>query len=685
MSRAVDCWAGSLRKVPTFVCAALVVLLVQVAAGRARADCGPTIFTTTGALQIARRSPALALLQNGKVLVVGGASTYWGSQGDDRAKNQTAEIYDPSTGQFSPVALTRSVTAASATTLADGRVLIAGGYDAYARQATSGASIYDPATGAVTNTGSLLQARRLHTATLLPDGRVLIAGGAPGGATAELYDPATGQFTSLPAMSAPRVEHTATLLHTGKVLLVSGRSSELFDPATRTFGSVASTAYLRSHHTATLLLDGRVLLAGGDLDPATAYGNTEAETYDPATSAFTRLTSSSLGSSAMRWPRHGHSATLLPDGRVLLAGGHDGPWSAQDPYYWRNSATTEAFDPVAGRFAFGISMTRVRSDHSAILLKSGRVLLVGGQGPIAGSWYDFFTGTEISDATFCTGFAYQGCYTDSSDRALPVQLMPAGATVESCVTAARARGLPYAGLQWYGACFAGYAPLYTRTADSECNTRCSANPAQTCGGGWRSSVFATGAVLAAPPTSASLGCYYDDPGRAMDALLIPSGATVESCTAAAAARGFPYAGLQYYGQCYAGGAAGTAAPAASCNTPCSASPGETCGGAWRNSVYSTGATAPAPSPRYLGCYTDGDNRGLPAELILGGATVESCVAAARATGYRYAGLQWHGACFAGNSLWYAKAPEGECNLTCDANPAQKCGGSWHNSVYETGL
>jgi hypothetical protein len=87
--------------------------------------------------------------------------------------------------------------------------------------------------------------------------------------------------------------------------------------------------------------------------------------------------------------------------------------------------------------------------------------------------------------------AYQGCWTDDPARALPVALMPSGATVETCVAAARTLGYAYAGLQFEGQCWAGDTIGHAKVADSQCSTPCTANKSQICGGGWRSSVYST--------------------------------------------------------------------------------------------------------------------------------------------------------------------------------------------------
>jgi hypothetical protein len=145
------------------------------------------------------------------VLIVGGAS------GDPPSPTATAELYYPATGTF---AVTGSLMSArqehTATLLADGKVLIAGGethvINSSDLQATATAEVYDATLGSFSPAGLMIISRNAHTATLLPNGATLITGGGLDSSTAELYDPTTGSFSIAGGMEVGRIGHSDTVV-----------------------------------------------------------------------------------------------------------------------------------------------------------------------------------------------------------------------------------------------------------------------------------------------------------------------------------------------------------------------------------------------------------------------------------------------------------------------------------------
>jgi hypothetical protein len=228
--------------------------------------------------------------------------------------------------------------------------------------------------------GSMHVARSGHTATLLKDGRVLIVGG--GNDSAELFDPATGTFSSAGTLNASRLGFfTATLLTDGRVLIAGGLgpgttrlptldTADLFDPLTGGFTATGKMVQARVKHTATLLNDGQVLLAGGSSDGGFT-SSASAEVYDPVARSF-RTTAFLISE------RVGHTATLLPNGEVLVTGGWNGhaPDAPDDPPW--DPLFSELYDPSSGGFQASANMSTTRIGHTATALASGKVLIMGG-------------------------------------------------------------------------------------------------------------------------------------------------------------------------------------------------------------------------------------------------------------------------------------------------------------------
>ncbi len=213
-----------------------------------------------------------------------------------------------------------------------------------------------------------------HTATLLPNEKVMVAGGdaghGTGWASAEFYDPATGTFSVPQLMTARRRDwHTSTLMPDGKVFIFGGSPvddlPEYYDGSTFNLRYACGLDARRYRHTATLLHNGKVLLAGGD--GLAGYPLSSADLYDdndPCPSSYSSATGS------MTTPREEHTATLLPNGAVLIAGGLNDNWDT--------SSSAELYDPATETFITTGPMTTPREGHTATLLPNGKVLIAGG-------------------------------------------------------------------------------------------------------------------------------------------------------------------------------------------------------------------------------------------------------------------------------------------------------------------
>ncbi len=257
--------------------------------------------------------------------------------------------------------------------------------------------------------------RYWHTATALPDGQVLMAGGhfpesfvpTP---RSEVYTPGTDSWTGVARMNVPRERHTATLLQglelecgtrCGLVLVTGGvgevgtpftpysgaahGSAELYDPVNNSWAPAAPLSDLRANHTATLLPDGTVLLTGGlsvRSEGEVAVATDSAETYDPITGVFLPT------SGVMTTARGDHTATVLPNGKVLIAG-------RLEP----NGASAEIYDPASRTFSATGRLGTGRSNHTATLLPDGKVLVTGGSGAgDSAELFDHTTGQWTSTA-----------------------------------------------------------------------------------------------------------------------------------------------------------------------------------------------------------------------------------------------------------------------------------------------
>jgi hypothetical protein len=307
-------------------------------------------FSATGSMTTPRFEHTATLLTNGKVLIAGGSRSTAGFE-----PVATAEIYDPSSGTFTATGnMTIARAGHAATLLPDGRVLVTGSVNL-----AGSAEIYDPSTGLFTAAGVVTRVSEtdLGPATLLNNGKVLIA--ADVGALLWLYDPNSGTFTL--TGNAPSYQGVnVNLLPNGQVLVVGFYHDYLYDPnigAATPTTPLGGANYFPNFHTSTLLADGRVLVAGTEQDGDGPIIQDSAQIYDPSTQAVAYTGN-------MTTLRDRHTATLLPDGRVLIAGGA--------------TISAELYDPSSGTFNLAPDMTTSRDAHTATPLNNGKVLIVGG-------------------------------------------------------------------------------------------------------------------------------------------------------------------------------------------------------------------------------------------------------------------------------------------------------------------
>ena len=394
------CWLTR-RPLPLWVCALIAVLLLacspdpepEIPAETPVPTVTPTpVLTLPGPMQQERKFHTAELLQDGRVLVVGG-------QDRRLMPMASAELYDPETARWSTTG-SMSVPRREHNTvlLRDGRVLAMGGLDED-RKALSSAEVYDPQTGEWSPVANMAVARRGHAALLLVDGRVLVFGGRQISVTlldtdsllrVETFDPASGEWSDAADMTVGHIGLEAVVLRDGRVLVTGGMTTAGAETASaaqsNTSGDDAGTtgrsprtsgpeiyypsaeewrqsgfARATMSHTLTLLEDGLVVQAGG-FGGVLAAGLPNMEVFDPASDTWQPGPPMAAG-------RMFHTATLLQDGKLLVVGGTGADGGLR---------SAEIFDPAARAWSPAGRTSVSRSGHTATLLHDGSVLIVGG-------------------------------------------------------------------------------------------------------------------------------------------------------------------------------------------------------------------------------------------------------------------------------------------------------------------
>lgn len=374
-------------------------------------DYGKEVAYKSPHLAAARFSHNATLLDDGRVLVSGG---YIGVFENDELLGfpaSSSQFYDPLTatwtftGELDPTYdhQTDRWTVFSAeedsdlipytppTKLLDGRLvsvtIVSGRYDA--NDSFGALAIFDTETNEWTHLSDVPTDRFSPGVIVLSDGRALVAGGSEVGSTAsispaslsivESYDPSTDTWQTLEPMNQPAIERSFVRLNDGRILAVGGfiadpgrerwsDSVEIYNPDTNKWAPTASMNVERVLPQIVSLQDGRILATGMvESRNALVDNSPNAEIYNPATNEWT-------GTGAMSVQRIGYTLTLLPDGRVLIAGGVN---TLDDDDYVPLS-TTEIYDSTTNTWSPGPELSQTRAEHSAILMPDGRVLIAGG-------------------------------------------------------------------------------------------------------------------------------------------------------------------------------------------------------------------------------------------------------------------------------------------------------------------
>lgn len=330
-------------------------------------------FTRAADMEVPRAGHTATLLRDGKVLLAGGDLS-----------GTSAELFDPvSNSTTFTGSMEHSRSGHCAVLLDSGKVLVVGGADSVS--AVASAELYDPATGTFSSVGNMTRPRWVPTATLLPGGKVLVVGGSDDSnevqATAELFDPATNTFSATGNMNSPRVHFIAAALDDGRVLVAGGwtnfspitalSSAEIYDPSTGNFTVTGEMTIIRAFHSVTNLGDGAVLILGGSSQDGLHDSVSSAEVYASKSGAF-------HSAGQLNGKRSFHTATLLPNGLVLVAGGTL-EFTDDDGLPDRLVlSTVERFDPSSGKSVSTGGLEIPRFFHTATLLNDGRVLITGG-------------------------------------------------------------------------------------------------------------------------------------------------------------------------------------------------------------------------------------------------------------------------------------------------------------------
>jgi len=316
-------------------------------------------WVSAAPLPVPETSQVAVSLAGGDILLTGGEATEYGMP------TRAAQLYQPADGTWSLLhPMHHARIGHTATTLPDGRVLVAGGLGDKLQPLRS-AEIYSPAANLWSYTPPLPATRFAQSASLLPDGDVLVVGGIVGGsisATTLIYDPAANRWQPGPPTNYPHAQQDSLTLGDGRILIAGGYGGppEIYDPA-RGQWSVVGSPRFRSHPLLLLLGDGTALYTSG-AGPR-GHGVTSSLVFDPADDRW-------RSTAAMNVRRNQPVGVELGDGSVLVAGG-SGPQGSM-------LRSAQIYDPMSRSWLAAGAMRQARAAAAGVLMTNGQVLVCGG-------------------------------------------------------------------------------------------------------------------------------------------------------------------------------------------------------------------------------------------------------------------------------------------------------------------
>jgi hypothetical protein len=359
----------------------------------------PKWTATAGTMTDARRGHTATLLASGKVLIAGGEST-----GGTTTYKKTAELFDPATQTFAATgSMTDGRSFHGAARLSTGNVVIAGGNGGAAVLAST--EIYDVTTAMFRTGGGLTHARGRAELVAFGTTQALIVGGQDTGGTvldtAELFDGTAETWRDTGRMATRRVGHYLTTLPTGQALVVAGVTSQTLGDlgacerfaASGTWTATGGLGETRHEFAGTSFSSGKILVAGG-YQASAGKVLTSAELFDPSQAKW-------APAGTLTQARTDHTLTALPSGAAVAAGGLVRDITGQITSYLKSA---ELFDPASKTWTALADMTEARAFHTATLLDDGRVLIAGG-GNLPGATVTAEILTLDPDGTACTSVA----------------------------------------------------------------------------------------------------------------------------------------------------------------------------------------------------------------------------------------------------------------------------------------